>query len=396
MEKQSVKEIFEKARMGNLNFMMDLSRRVIPSFGNSIFSPAGADVIMAILMGGANGKTRDEFLSTMGFPSIPDGAAESYCSALTRVLPGVGMSNLLLVDGRFSIQEDYERFCRDAMGADVEQASLQGATAVLIINEWMSKNTGGGIHDIVDFIDPMACLVALNAIHFKRGWCVPFGDAIPGRFTNDAGVDVVANMMTKSSNRLLGVLEIEGLCKCAAVPYDVKGGVENDEGSREMMILFLPEEDGPTAVQDCLVELDGETLMSLFDHLIPPSKKNVSITMPKFEIHSAHQSTQISDPLKKMGLASAFTYGGADFTRMIDGVPKGDVYLSRIIQSAHIVVDEQGTEASAGTMGEMVYRSISVGEDKNEIVFDRPFAFMIVDPQVKIPSFVGIVRDPTR
>jgi serpin B len=115
--------------------------------------------------------------------------------------------------------------------------------------------------------------------------------------------------------------------------------------------------------------------------------------MPRFEIRSSYQSTQITDALKRMGLVLPFNFDTADFSKMIEGVA-GDFCLSRVAQAAFIKVDEQGTEAAAGTFAEVLYRSI--GGKVDELVLDRPFAFAIVDPKVKVPSFVGVVRDPTR
>ena len=390
MDRMVAKDALDRTRAENLRFLLDLTNRTLPRIGNAVMSPLGVDIVLGALLAGTAGKTRDEFLSVMGLPISPEGTAEAYCSALTRMFPGLGLANLIVVKRGFDLQKDYLTFVVDKMNAVVGQVDLQDPDTVIGINEWVSKRTRGKILSLIDSLDPMAIMVAINATQFVRGWKMPFEDAQPGPFTNADGKVVTAQMMTKSSNLFRGVLEIEGVCRCAALPYDLTG--EDDEGSDTVMVLLLPNDDGPTSVEECLEALDSETWIDLLDHLSKEGSDKVHITMPRFEIRSSYQSTQITDALKRMGLVSAFNFDTADFSKMIGA--DEDICLSRVAQAAFIKVDEQGTEAAAGTFAEIVYRGASVQGD--EIVLDRPFAFLIADPKVKVPSFVGVVRDPTR
>ena len=54
-------------------------------------------------------------------------------------------------------------------------------------------------------------------------------------------------------------------------------------------------------------------------------------------------------------------------------------------------MDEEGTVAAAAT-AVMMTRSMPM--PPQELVFDRPFAFIIRHDATQLPAFVGIVNDP--
>lgn len=59
---------------------------------------------------------------------------------------------------------------------------------------------------------------------------------------------------------------------------------------------------------------------------------------------------------------------------------------------AVVEVDEEGTVAAAAT-GIMMTRSMPMPAP--ELVFDRPFAFVIRHDATRLPVFVGVVHDPS-
>jgi serpin B len=58
-----------------------------------------------------------------------------------------------------------------------------------------------------------------------------------------------------------------------------------------------------------------------------------------------------------------------------------------------VQVDEEGTEAAAVTAVVML-RCAMVPAPPPQVVFDRPFLFVIVDDATSTPLFVGLVMNP--
>jgi serpin B len=59
---------------------------------------------------------------------------------------------------------------------------------------------------------------------------------------------------------------------------------------------------------------------------------------------------------------------------------------------AVVNVDEEGTEAAATTAIMMVRMAFMPPE---EMVFDRPFVFVLLHDNTSTPMFIGVVADPS-
>ena len=66
-----------------------------------------------------------------------------------------------------------------------------------------------------------------------------------------------------------------------------------------------------------------------------------------------------------------------------------DLELQAIIEA-----DEKGIEASAATGIAITLYSFFTPDQ--QIVFDRPFVFFLVDNQRDLPIFAGVVENPTK
>jgi len=70
-----------------------------------------------------------------------------------------------------------------------------------------------------------------------------------------------------------------------------------------------------------------------------------------------------------------------------------DLWLDGFCHSAHVIVDEAGTEAAAVT-----YSEIRTGRARPlvpiEMIVDRPFLFFILDGPTKTVLFAGRVLQP--
>ena len=111
-----------------------------------------------------------------------------------------------------------------------------------------------------------------------------------------------------------------------------------------------------------------------------------AIFLPKFEFETKYF---MKDTLSVMGMPTAFTWPGADFSGM-DGTQ--NLYISQVIHQAFVKVDEEGTEAAAATA---VVIKITGVRPSNIFRADHPFIFIIQQKDTGNILFLGRVVDPT-
>ncbi len=106
--------------------------------------------------------------------------------------------------------------------------------------------------------------------------------------------------------------------------------------------------------------------------------------MPKFTIES--ELKNIQDNLNAAGYGSLFAQGV--LSRM-SADPRAQ--LSFILQKAKIIVNEEGSEAAAVTIGGI--RTTSVPMSRH-LKINGPFAYAIRDDKSGVTLFEGVVRNP--
>ncbi|XP_057427360.1 serpin-Z2A-like [Lotus japonicus] len=133
-----------------------------------------------------------------------------------------------------------------------------------------------------------------------------------------------------------------------------------------------------------------------FKGKLPRKKKPVRcLRIPKFSISSTFQA---SDMLKKVGVLSPFSPQDADFTKMVEVNSTSDkLYVENIFHKVSIQVTEQGTEATAATVG--IGRAPTGGFEpppsrRIDFVADHPFLFLIREDFTGTILFIGQVLNP--
>jgi len=285
------------------------------------------------------------------------------------------VADSLWVDQGSPFEEDYLTFLHRAFGATAEQRDLGSPGTAEEIDAWAGKNTNGlidGIAAELGLPDPDAVLVLLNAVYFLGEWTTRFdpGDTRPEPFTLPGAAQVDVPMMHLTDARF-GYAQRDGY-RMLRLPYGEHG--------RYGMEIMLPD-DGHT-VADLLASLDAARWRAAVDSLI---EQTIDVlALPRFELRWKGELTK---PLQRLGLSSAFTPGTANFRPMSPAMP----WLEKVVHKTYVKVDEHGTEAAAVSGGAMATSARSV-----QTVFrvDRPFAFTISDQQTGAILFLGAVTDP--
>ena len=96
-----------------------------------------------------------------------------------------------------------------------------------------------------------------------------------------------------------------------------------------------------------------------------------------------------------MGLEKAFDSVSADLSGLGSVAADGEnLYISLVKQKAKLILDEEGTEASAATIVEIKEGAMEHVTEPVKIYFDQPFFYMILHKSKNIPLFMGIMDKP--
>jgi serpin B len=98
-----------------------------------------------------------------------------------------------------------------------------------------------------------------------------------------------------------------------------------------------------------------------------------------------------------MGMKDAFSRSKANFSGIAKN-KKNPLYLSTVIHKAFAEITEEGTEASASTVGDVVsmgVRPADPPEPPHKFRADHPFIFLIQENKTGSLLFIGKITNPT-
>jgi serine protease inhibitor len=147
-----------------------------------------------------------------------------------------------------------------------------------------------------------------------------------------------------------------------------------------MLVLLPTTKDG---VRNLEASLSDGTLSEWIKEL---KQTEARVFLPRFELDTRYD---LVDSLRSLGIEDAFSEARADFTRMSK---EPGIYLSAVVTAARILVNEEGTEASAATGGVMT----KAAKPLPAIVFraDHPFLFILRHNKTGEVLFLGRLENP--
>lgn len=347
----------------------------VSSGGNQLYSPLSVLCALGMTANGAQGETLQQMESVFGV-SAPELTA--YLSAYEKALPAADEYKLHMANGiwltedeRFTVEEDFLQNNEELFGAGVRRAPFDGST-LQEINGWVKDNTDGMIPKILDEIPPDGVMYLVNALAFDARWQKVYHEyqVREGDFTEANGAVQKTQMMYSTESWYLEGEDAEGLLKYYA-----------DE--KYAFAALLPRE-GMT-VAEYAASLTGEKLRKI---LTNPVEAEVDAAIPKFQ---SEYGIELGDILQQMGMEDAFDPYAADFSG-IGRSTLGNIFISRVLHKTFIAVDESGTKAGAATAVEIKDEcaALETGEVK-QVHLDRPFLYLIIDCEERLPLFIGTV-----
>lgn len=370
-------ESFEQAQM---DFAVELFKESVAQRENdssSLISPLSVMLALSVTANGAAEQTRKDMEAVLGGLSTDElnECLSSYVSAL----PNRDKYKLLIAnsiwmkdDGKLHINEEYLERVWAYYNATPYTEPFDDQTLAKI-NKWVSENTDGMIENMLDEISNEAVMYLINAVCFDAQWSSTYEDyqVKDGYFTDVNGNVKKAEMLSSVEGRYIEDDNAIGFMKSYAGGYT--------------FVALLPK-DG-ISVYDYIAGLDSDSLMYM---LREPRYLDVYAKIPKF---SYEYSMSLNGVLSSIGMESAFVGNSPDFTKM-GTHDDGPLAISNVLHKTYIEITQYGTRAGAATSVEMTPECEEPMplETKN-VVLDRPFVYLIVENNTKLPVFMGAVTE---
>ncbi len=352
-------------------FAFDLFREVIASYNdkNIFISPLSVSIALGMTWNGADGETKSEMETALKMSGMTEDEINEYYQIMLTALPKIDPSTTLNIansiwyrDG-YPVKPAFLKVNQDYFNADVRELDFTKPEALNIINGWCAEKTNNLIKDPLDNIPGNAVMYLINAIYFKGIWGKKF-DVKKTSTTNfyaEGGSTVKVDMMHQQDT--FGYRS-DALAQYLDMPYGNKAF---------SMTVILPLEGKTT--DEVLEKLDTENWNSVISGM---ASREVQVYLPKFKTKGKYE---LKEPLMRMGMVKAFT-DDADLTKIADA----DLFISRVIHSTYCDVNEEGTEAAAVTIVEIIETSMPIIPVFNA---NRPFVFVIREKSTGVILFMG-------
>lgn len=371
---------------GNNAFALDLYSQLRDREGNLFFSPYSISTALAMTYAGARGQTATEMAKVLHFTLEQERLHAALAALSAKLNPTeqqvyqISVANRLWAQKGYSFLNSFLNLTKDNYGAGLEQVDFaHGAEQARIsINSWAEQKTDRKIQNLIPqgLLNSEAKLVLTNAIYFKATWYSQFNP----QNTKDQPFSITANQQVKVpmmyQEAALPYADLENL-QVIELPY---GDIQSDDEPKLSLVILLPKQvDGLTVLEE---QLTPENLDKWLASLRNDGQ-SVEIWLPKFKLASGIELKQV---LSKMGMASAFMNGVANFSGM-NG--KQNLFIFAALHKAFVDLNEKGTEAAAAT-------AVTTGTRGGSMTFraDHPFIFLIRDNQSSSILFLGRVVNP--
>ncbi len=346
---------------------------------NLMISPLSVSLALSMTYNGADAETKTAMENTLRFDGLTMDDININNKQLSEALMSVdsrvdfNIANSIWYRNNFSVLPDFISTNKSFYDAEVKALDFSSPLAKETINNWVADKTNDKITEIVDDIPSDIVMYLINVIYFKGSWKYQFekSENIIMPFYHSDGTNKDVEMMTQTAD----------LRKMANEDFYL---IELAYGQGNfVMDLFLPNEDKD--VLDIIANLNPENWNSWMNELSAPYKTTIVLPPFKFEYEQL-----LNDVLIDMGMGVAFNENEADFSKIN---ADNQLFISKVKHKTFIELNEEGTEAAAVTSVSIGLTSVGPG---GEIIFDKPFMFVIRELSTGAILFMGIVENPER
>lgn len=347
---------------------------------NILISPVSVLCALGMTANGVHGDTLSQMEEVFG---MPIGELNEYLYTYVKKLP-MGKKYKIKIANSMWFKETVTGLKRSflQMNADYYKGDIYTFSSedpvVQDINFWVSEKTDGMIKDILDNGNARGDVFLANALAFNSVWQEIYREnqVKNGMFTTEDRKKQDVIMMYSPEGIYLEDEKAEGFIK-----YYVD--------QKYAFAALLPE--NGVSVSEYVSTLTGRRLMDILDH---GQRIAVSAAIPMFE---TEYRVEMQNILMEMGMKDAFNATTADFSEMYDLEENhfNRFAIQNVVHQTYFSLDEEKTKAGAATVVVETMSCLDTfePEEGKEVYLDRPFVYMIIDCETKLPVFIGTLMD---
>jgi len=377
-------EVYQKEVIDSANrFAFDLFKPILTDAKgteNIMISPFSITSALSMTLNGATGETFEAMRKTLGLEQKTlEQINNTYLKLMTEMVPVdkrvvVEIANSVWVEKRLIVKQPFITELQKSYKAEARDIDVTNPDAVNIVNGWIAEKTHDKITDMLDKLDPDLAMLLINAVYFNGKWRYRFDKAETKEepFYSTPSVSKTVPMMHQTEN--LKAVKRNNLT-IAEIPYG--------QGNYTMVVV-LPDENVTTSdVANSLTPSMWQEWMGL----LAENTHKVDLSIPRFKYM---YKRLLNDDLIGLGMGIAFT----DFANF-DNISDQGLKISRVLHQTFIDTNEEGTEAAAATVVEIVFTTASPTPLVVKVTLDHPFLYFIRETSTGTVLFMGRVSDPT-
>ncbi len=346
---------------------------------NILFSPFSISTALSMTLNGATGETFEAMKEALGFgDKTLQEINGTYRKLMTEMVPvddrvTVDVANSVWVEKRLDVKQPFMLTLQDYYKAEARSIDILDPEALDQVNGWIEEKTHDKIADMLDYLDPDLAMLLINAIYFNGKWKYQFNedDTSDELFYVTPDAPVTVPMMHQTTN--LNTTRKDNF-RLVEIPYG--------QGNYTMVVL-LPDEN--VSIRDLAASITQTDWNEWIEELSGNTSK-VELSMPRFKYE---YKRNLKNDLINLGMGIAFS-DDADFKNISDQ----ELKISRVLHQTFIETNEEGTEAAAATVVEIVFKTSDPGDLVIKIEIDHPFLYFIREISTGTILFAGRVSNP--
>lgn len=321
---------------------------------NTLVSPLSMAYLLSMIQSGAKGNTLNEL----------NIALDNYdLQPMENIDSKISMANSMWINNKYKndINNTFATALKINYHSEVLYDEFINADN---INKWVSEKTYNMINELfpsdsVNSVDTIMALVNAIGINFKWDEEFDCNKTTMGNFL-DKNV-----YMMNSNEKYLENDYYTGFIK----DYE-----KLSDNSQYEFIGLLPKKD----IQDVINNISNDVIKNS----ITESEAHIQIPRFKYE----YNVNNVKGILESLGIKDMFNKEKANFGGIAE-----DIYVSSIVQKTYIDFMESGTKAAAASGGAF---DITSAAKEKEVIFNKPFVYLIRKKGSNNIYFIGIVNTP--
>lgn len=364
-------------------FGMRLFQEIARSNANSnvLISPVSISLAMNMAYNGAAGSTKTAMAKVLGFGkhSLDEVNVDSTGVMTSLRHPGgttkLEIVNALFASNKLTFKQPFLAANKKYYDAEVQSLDFNAPEAAIKMNSWVSQKTHGLIREIIASTNARDAIYLINAVYFKGRWRDIFDKALtkPKPFH-------LANRTTK----MVPMMKLSQTFDYCVTPDFEAVKLPYTDG-RMNLFVFLPRKNKSLASFEKKLTTDNwRQWERQFSNEIG------EVQLPRFKVTA---NAQLKKPLSAIGLQLPFQPSSADFSGIAQS-SQGPIYISEVLHKTYMDVNEEGTEAGAAAVVELMLGGERQPKPPFKFIADRPFFIVLHDRITERFLFLGHVAAP--